>query len=81
MSDRLNPCRELCILRYNKEYSQECDDTCEFAAAMKPLKTLDELIEKIESIEGSLYVCSPEVFKEQTVYLIKEHFKDFYKTT
>lgn len=35
---RLNPCIDLCYIRYNKQYSENCDDKCEYAHAVKQMK-------------------------------------------
>ncbi|MCM1232312.1 MAG: hypothetical protein NC489_19490 [Ruminococcus flavefaciens] len=50
----MNPCLEYCYNRYNKQYTSDCDDKCEFAKTVKenkllkeemdiPIKTLKEL--------------------------------------
>lgn len=34
----MNPCVELCYLRYGKEYSPECNEKCDYAKAVDELK-------------------------------------------
>jgi hypothetical protein len=41
---RLNPCKDLCYIRYGKQYSEKCDEECEFAYAVKQLKKQKEQI-------------------------------------
>lgn len=41
----LEPCFELCYLRYNKEYTKECDNNCMYAKACKENRYKDEIIE------------------------------------
>lgn len=38
MSNLMNPCVELCYNRYGKQYSEECDEICAYAKAVKELK-------------------------------------------
>lgn len=38
----LNPCYELCFLRFGKQYTSDCDDKCEFAKVSKEKKKLEE---------------------------------------
>lgn len=35
---KLNPCMDLCYIRYGKQYSEKCDDKCEYAHAVKQMK-------------------------------------------
>ena len=42
----MNPCVDLCYLRYGKEYSEECDETCDYAKAVKELKELRAKLEE-----------------------------------
>lgn len=35
-----NPCLEHCYQKYDKQYSSDCDNNCEFAKAIKTLETI-----------------------------------------
>ena len=37
-----NPCYEHCYLRYGKEYTEECDNTCQYAYLAKKAKSMAE---------------------------------------
>lgn len=39
-----NPCFEHCYLRYNKQYTKECDNTCAYAKAVLESKNKDKVI-------------------------------------
>lgn len=32
------PCRDYCYLRFNKQYTKECNNTCDYARIVKVLK-------------------------------------------
>lgn len=38
----LNPCYEYCYLRFDKQYTEDCDDRCEFAKVVKEKKKLEK---------------------------------------
>ena len=42
-----NPCFE-CMNRYGKQYSEECDNTCEYAVAVKYIGELQNEIKVIQ---------------------------------
>ncbi|MCM1234161.1 MAG: hypothetical protein NC489_29000 [Ruminococcus flavefaciens] len=51
MSNMINPCI-WCYQRYGKEYSEHCNDSCEFAKAVKENKLLKEEMDRpIKSLE------------------------------
>lgn len=39
-----NPCFE-CYIRYNRQYTEECDENCEYANALSKLKSFDSIDE------------------------------------
>lgn len=39
------PCFDHCYIRYNKQYTKECDDNCNYAKVVKENKCKDEIIE------------------------------------
>ena len=39
-----SPCME-CKLRYNKEYSEECDNNCDYANISRKLKSVNDELE------------------------------------
>ncbi len=41
----MDPCYDFCYLRYNKQYSQDCDSTCEYAKVVLENKALKEIME------------------------------------
>lgn len=41
----LIPCHDHCYLRYGKQYTKECDTTCDYAKAVKEGKCKDDIIE------------------------------------
>lgn len=45
-----NPCFEYCHLRFGKQYTEDCDDKCEFAKAVKEKKLLEEKNKDRENI-------------------------------
>lgn len=52
MNQRYNPCFE-CRLRYDKQYSKDCDDNCEYAYAIKlrdcNIEDLNAIIENLKT--------------------------------
>ena len=49
-----NPCFEHCYLRYNKQYTKECDNTCAYAKAVLESKNKDKIIDvKLETFESN----------------------------
>ncbi len=42
-----NPCFE-CWNRYGKQYSEECDNSCEYAVAVKVINNLQDEINKLK---------------------------------
>lgn len=48
-----NPCFE-CLNRYGKQYTEECDDTCDYASAVKRhIDMYGSMIEDIFTLLGS----------------------------
>lgn len=48
----MNPCVELCYQRYEKEYTPDCDNKCEFAKIIKENKMLKEEMDRpIQTLE------------------------------
>lgn len=45
-----NPCYEHCYLRFGNQYTEDCDDKCEFAKAVKEKKLLEEKNKDRENI-------------------------------
>lgn len=48
------PCKELCYLRYGKQYTSECDTTCEFARVVAENKKLKAELEEYKKKEKGL---------------------------
>lgn len=48
-----NPCFE-CLNRYGKQYSEECDNTCEYAVAVKYIGELQDEIKSLQDIAEDL---------------------------
>jgi hypothetical protein len=46
-----NPCFE-CLNRYGKQYTEECDNTCEYAHALSKLKPYGGVDEVIKCMKG-----------------------------
>lgn len=44
----MNPCIDYCFLRFGKEYTNECDDCCEYAKSVAESKRLREENEKLK---------------------------------
>lgn len=38
------PCYEHCYLKFGKQYSEECDDICDYAKASKENKELERIL-------------------------------------
>ena len=45
-----SPCFE-CLNRYGKEYSKECDTTCDYAAS---IKTRNRLLDEISDLQNKI---------------------------
>lgn len=43
------PCRDHCYLRYGKQYTEECDTTCDYARVCLENKKLKEIIDKLDT--------------------------------
>lgn len=42
----MNPCKDYCYLRFGKQYSADCDTSCEFAKAVKSVeKAIESMIQ------------------------------------
>lgn len=39
---RLNPCMDLCYIRYGKQYTEKCNEGCEYAYVVQQLKKQKE---------------------------------------
>jgi hypothetical protein len=48
-----NPCFE-CLNRYSKQYSEECDNTCEYAIAVKYISELQDEIKSLQDVAEDL---------------------------
>ena len=48
MSELFNPCYEHCYLRHGKEYGPGCDDTCEYAKAVKENREMREELDELK---------------------------------
>jgi len=46
-----NPCFE-CLNRYGKQYTEECDDMCEYAHALSKLKPYGGINEAVRVMKG-----------------------------
>lgn len=46
-----NPCLE-CLNRYGKQYTEECDNTCEYANALSKLKPYGGIDEVVKCMKG-----------------------------
>lgn len=64
-----NPCFE-CSNRYNREYTEECDNTCEYAHFVKRIKDYGGIEEVSKVMEGKLLPIS---------MLEKENIDNIYK--
>ena len=64
-----NPCFE-CSNRYNREYTEECDNTCEYAYFVKRIKDYGGIEEVSKVMEGKLIPIS---------MLEKENIDNIYK--
>lgn len=74
-----NPCFE-CMNRYGKEYTEECDNTCEYANALSKLKLyggIDEAVKvmKGEAIPVALLQRENIDFTYHAVCLVKEEME------
>lgn len=49
-----NPCLE-CYNRYGKQYTEECDNTCEYAHALSKLKPYGSIDEIIKVLKGDSF--------------------------
>lgn len=64
-----NPCAE-CFNRYGRSYSEECDNTCEYANALSKLKPYGGIDEADEVMRGD---------KFPIIFLDKEHIDSIYQ--
>ena len=64
-----NPCSE-CYNRYCKQYTEECDNTCEYAHALSKLKPYGGIDEAVKVMKGD---AIPLVFVD------KEHIDFTYR--
>ena len=46
MGDLFNPCYDYCYLKYGKQYTEECDSTCDYARVCLENKELQEREER-----------------------------------
>lgn len=51
----MNPCSDYCYLRFGKQYTENCDTTCDYARVVKENKRMKEVL---ESIMGSQKFCA-----------------------
>lgn len=42
----INPCIDFCYAKFNKQYSSDCDDKCEYAKVIKEKKMLEEEMDR-----------------------------------
>lgn len=64
-----NPCFE-CWNRYGKQYTEECDNTCEYAHALSKLKPYGSIDEIVDIMKGDRF---------PTVFVDKDHIDFAYK--
>lgn len=67
-----NPCRDHCYFRYGKQYTPECDSTCEYAKVVKENK---ELKLRVDDLCGSIRLLEREL-NEDSLESSFEFFKD-----
>ena len=48
-----SPCFE-CLNRYGKQYSEECDNACEYAVAVKYIGELQDEIKSLQDVVDDL---------------------------
>lgn len=55
---RFNPCVDYCYVRHNKQYSDDCIETCDYAKTVIDLKKLkdkyDRLNKKYKELRGMI---------------------------
>ena len=49
-----NPCFE-CFNRYGKQYTEECDNTCEYAYALSKVKPYGGIDEAVKIMKGDAF--------------------------
>ncbi len=64
-----NPCFE-CLNRYGKQYTEECDNTCEYAHALSKLKPYGSIDEIVDIMKGDRFPI---------VFVDKDHIDFTYK--
>lgn len=45
---KFNPCTDYCYVRHNKQYSDDCIETCDYAQAVLELKKCKDNYEKLK---------------------------------
>lgn len=45
---KFNPCTDYCYVRYGKQYSKECEESCDYAQAVLELKKCKDNYEKLK---------------------------------
>lgn len=67
-----NPCYEHCYLKYGRQYTEECDNSCEYAnslSKLKPYGGIDEVVKIMKCNNCYLrYHCD-----EQTEFICKNN--------
>ena len=43
----LNPCYEYCYLRFGKQYTEDCNNTCEYAKQVNEKNKLEEQLKSL----------------------------------
>lgn len=64
-----SPCFE-CYNRYGRQYTEECDSTCEYANVISKLKPYGSIDEIVEIMKGDRF---------PTVFVDKDHIDFTYK--
>jgi len=49
-----NPCHE-CYIRYDRQYTEDCDNTCEYAHVLSKLKPYGSIDTIIEILKGDSF--------------------------
>ena len=71
-----NPCFE-CYNRYGKQYTEECDDTCEYAHVLSKLKPYGGIDEAVKVMKGE--AIPVELLKKENIdwtYTVVRNVKD-----
>ena len=64
MENMYNPCLE-CYNRYDRQYSEECDNTCQYAhilSKLKPYGSIDDIIKVLKGDSFPLVLVDEEHF-------------------